>query len=276
MPTIIKRLSPDGLTDVDYTADDLKSAAGYEPSDGIYTLTNTYNMTQTLMFDAHLDRLEDSARRENIPLRYNRAQLKSALRQMILESGFGDVKFRVTVPRNTPDQLILTIEPFTPPPHTLIEQGARCITSRGETRHHPHAKTTQWAHDRKKLESAMPEGIYHTFLVNPNGYILEGTSSNFYAILDGELRTAGEGVLGGIAQRIVFQIHEGIIPLRKEAVHVDDIPNFSEAFLTSSTRGIIPVVEIDGRTIGDGTVGGKTKQLRQAYQAWMTEHLEEL
>lgn len=275
MPTSIKRLTHKGLIDVDYTAEDLKSASEYEPNDGIYTLTITYNMTQTLMFDAHLDRLEDSAQHENISLQVDRTQLKSALRQMITESGFGDVKFRVTVPRDAPE-LILTIEPFTPPSQTLIEQGARCITSQEATRHNPTAKTTQWAHDRKKLESAMPDGVYHTFLVNQDGYLLEGTSSNFYAILNGELRTAGEGVLGGISQRIVFQTHEGIIPLRKDPVHVDDIPNFSEAFLTSSTRGIIPVIEIDGIAIGDGKVGEKTKQLRQAYQAWMNEHLEEL
>jgi branched-chain amino acid aminotransferase len=276
MPTTIKRLTQNGLIDVDYMADDLKSAAEYEPNDGIYTLTITYNTTQTLMFNAHLDRLEDSAQHENIPLQYDRIQLKSALRQMIVESGFGDVKFRVTVPWDTPNELILTMEPFTPPSQTLIEQGARCMTSQEATRHNPTAKTTQWAHNRKKLESAMPEGIYHTFLVNQDGYILEGTSSNFYAILDGELRTAGEGVLEGISQRIVFQTHDGIIPLRKDPVHVDDIPNFSEAFLTSSTRGIIPVIEIDGIVIGDGNVGAKTKRLRQAYQAWMNEHLEEL
>lgn len=276
MPTLIKILTPDGLQDVDYTADTLKAAAEYETDDGVYTITNTFDKTSTLMLDAHLDRLEDSARRENIPLHYDRDQLKSTLREMILESGYGNVRFRITVPRETPDALTLSVEPFTPPSKELIEKGTRCITSRTGVRHNPAAKTTDWMHDRKALEEAMPAGIYDTFLVNPDGYLLEGLGCNFYAILDGELRTAGEGVLAGISQKIVFQIHEGIIPLRKEAVHVDDMPNFSEAFLTSSSRGIIPVVEIDGITIGDGTVGEKTKQLREAYQAWMATHLQEL
>ena len=276
MPTVIKKLTSTGLENVDYTANSLKEAAQYESNDGIYTVTNTYNQTQTLMFDAHLDRLEDSAKRENIPLKYDRARLKSTLRQMILDSGFGDVKFRVTVPRETPDALILTVEPFTPPSRELIENGTRCITSKAGVRHNPAAKTTDWMHDRQALEEAMPAGIYDTFLVNPDGYMLEGLGSNFYAILDGELRTAGEGVLAGISQKIVFQIHEGIIPLRKDAVHIEDIANFNEAFLTSSSRGIIPVVEIDGILIGDGQVGEKTKRLRQAYQVWMNNHLVEL
>lgn len=276
MPTLIKVLTPDGLHNVDYTADNLKEAGEFESKDGVYTITNTFEKTKTLMLDAHLDRLEDSARRENIPLQYDRARLKATLREMILESGYGDVRFRITVSRETPDELILSVEPFTPPSQKLIEKGTRCITSSAGVRHNPAAKTTDWMHDRKTLEEAMPEGIYDTFLVSPDGYLLEGLGCNFYAILDGELRTAGEGVLAGISQKVVFQIYEGIIPLRKDAVHVDDIPNFSEAFLTSSSRGIIPVVEIDGITIGDGTVGEKTKQLRAAYQAWMATHLEEL
>ena len=276
MPTYIKRLTLKGLFDVDYTADDLTSAYEFEPKDGVYTISVTYNTTQTLMLTAHLDRLEDSARRENIPLQYDRDRLKSTLRQMILDSDFGDVKFRLTVPRETPDEIIITLEPFVRPSKTLIEEGARCTTSRAGSRHNPSAKTMDWIHDRKQIEAEMPEGIYHVFLVDQEGYMLEGLSSNFFAILNGELRTAGEGVLIGTSQRIVFQICEGIIPLRKDAIHMDDIPSLSEAFLTSSSRGIIPVVEIDGIAIDDGTVGDKTKQLRQAYQAWMNEHLEEL
>jgi branched-chain amino acid aminotransferase len=276
MPTTIKRLTPTALLDVDYTADTLKSAENHETSDGIYTVTITYNTTQTLMFSAHLDRLEDSARRENIPLFYDRARLKSTLRQMILDSGYGDVKFRITVPRETPDEMILTIAPFTPPTEAMIENGVRCITSHAGERHNPAAKTTEWIHTRKKLEADMPEGIYDTFLLKADGMILEGLGSNFYAIIDGELRTAGEGVLTGISQRIVFEIYKGIIPLRKDPVHVDDIPKLSDAFLTSSSRGIIPVIEIDGIIIGDGKRGEKTKQLRHAYDTWMANHLEEL
>lgn len=276
MPAYIKRLTSTGLEDVDYSANSLKEAVEYEPTDGIYTVTNTFNQTQTLMFDAHLDRLEDSARRENIPLKLDRDQLKQALRQMILDCGYGDVKFRVTVPRQTPDEIILTMEPFTPLPSTLIAQGTRCITSDKGARHNPDAKTMDWIHDRKSLEDAMPEGIYDTFLVNPDGYLLEGLASNFYAIVKGELRTAGEGVLAGISRKIVFAVCEGIIPLRTDAVSVTDIPNFSEAFLTSSSRGIVPVVEIDGIVIGAGVPGKKTMALRSAYDAWMNTHLEEL
>jgi branched-chain amino acid aminotransferase len=248
----------------------------YEPQDGVYTVANTFNTTQTLKLDAHLDRLEDSAKRAEIPLELDRARLRAAMRGMILDSGYGDVRFRVTVPRANPDHFIITLEPFTPLTEDFIRKGVRVITAPHSARHNPAAKTTGWMTARKRLESAMPAGVYDTILLDENGDLLEGLGSNFYAILNDALRTTGEGVLYGIARSIVFEIAPAIIPLRREAVNVTDIPDLSEAFITSSSRGIVPVVEIDGHTLGDGAPGVMTMRLRDAYQSWVAAHLEEL
>jgi branched-chain amino acid aminotransferase len=274
MPCLIKLLTADGLQPVPYTANSLADAVQYEPHEGIYTLTNTYNTFQVLKLDSHLDRLEDSARRENIPLKLDRPVLRTALRQMIKEANFGDVRFRVTVSRDHPDQFILSAELFKPPAPEVYARGVRCITLPNSARHNPSAKTTGWMHDREHYP--LPDGIYTGLLLDEHGTILEGVSSNFYAILHGELRTAGEGALPGIAQQIVFAIASDVIPLRKQAVTTSDLPFLDEAFITSSSRGIVPVVEIDGGMIGDGKPGPKTITLREAYQSWVKRHLEDL
>ncbi|HLV35533.1 MAG TPA: aminotransferase class IV [Spirillospora sp.] len=269
----IKELTPQGLRDVNYTADSLRDAAQYEP-DGIYTVTNTYNTFQTLKLDAHLDRLEDSAAREGIPLKLDRARLRQALREMIASAGFGDVRFRVTVPRARPDHFIITLEPFAQPSPALVSGGVRCVTAPGLMRRNPTAKTNDWIADRSSFE--LPSGIYEGLLVADNGCILEGFSSNFYAILGGELRTAGQDVLPGIAQQIVFTVAPEIIIVRRDAVCLADIPHLNEAFITSSSRGVIPVIEIDGQPIGDGTPGPRTMAIRRAYNKWVEAHLEDL
>jgi branched-chain amino acid aminotransferase len=274
MPTLIKTLTPEGVQSVSYTAESLAVAARNEPHDGVYTITNTYHSTQGLKFDAHLDRLEDSARREGILLKLDRKALRTALRNMIVESGFGDVRFRITVPRDIPDRLILTIEPFVPPLPEVYTNGVRCVTVRDAARQNPAAKTTGWMHEREAV--SLPPGIYTGLLLDPDGNILEGMSSNFYAVLDGELRTAGAGVLAGIAQQIVYTVAPEVLPLRKDAVHVRDLSRLEEAFVTSSSRGIVSVIEIDGLQIGDGKPGAKTRQLHERYLAWVREHLEEL
>lgn len=276
MPTHIKRLTAAGLQPVPYEADSLAEAATHEPDDGIYTVSSTRNTTDTLKLDAHFDRMEDSARRQQMPLQLDRERIRAALRTMIDEAQFGDVRFRITVARDAPDEFLLSIEPFPGVPAEIIEHGVRCITAPNSARQSAAAKTTHWMHARTALQAAQPEGIYDTFLLDADGYLLEGLGSNFYAILGGTLYSADENVLKGISQQIVFEVAPGVLPLRKEAVHVRQIPDFQEAFLTSSSRGIVPVVEIDGLPIGTGQPGPLTKRLREVYEAWVDEHLQPL
>jgi branched-chain amino acid aminotransferase len=276
MPASIRILTPHGLEPASYAASSLADAADYEPHDGVYTVTNTYERTKALKLDAHLDRLEDSARRAGIPLALDRARLRAALRALILEAGYSNSRFRITVPHATPDRCIMTVEPYVPPADELVAKGVAVITVANSARHNAEAKTTDWMHDRNAIESSLPPGVYTALLCDQEGHILEGLSSNFYAILDGELRTAGSGVLHGIAQQIVFVVAPSVLPLRLEAIHMSDITKIEEAFITSSSRGILPVVRVDAVSLGDGTPGTMTMRLRDAYNDWATNHLEEI
>ena len=276
MPVTIKRLTSQGLQNVAHRAGSLNAAANSEPREGVYTVGKTYNISRTLLLDVHLDRLEESARCENIPLQCDRQRLRSALREMILAAGYGDVRFRISVAASAPDEMLLTIEPYEPPAALLLAKGVRCVTSSFGSRRNPTSKSSDWIHLRRSLRAAMPAGIYETFLLDERGNMLEGLSSNFFAILSGSLCTVGEGVLAGISRRIVLNICQNVLPLELRAPKQDEIAVFEEAFLTSSSRGIIPVVEIDGVPIGDGRVGSSTKVLRQLYESWVAAHLEEL
>lgn len=274
-PCLVNFLTPDGLQPAPYHADSLADAVQYEPHDGIYTLANTFDHGKVLKLDAHLNRLEDSAQRVNIQLKLDRPALRKALHDMLEQSGFEDVRYRITVPNDTPDHIILSIEPFKGHPTEIYTNGVRAITLPPTVaRDNPVAKTTGWMHDRDSV--ALPDGIFTGLLLDEHSNILEGTSSNFYAILNGELRTAADGVLPGIAQQIIFEVAPNILPVNRQATHVNDIPQFSEAFISGSSRGIVPVIEIDGIKIGDGTPGVITKKLREAYAAWLQTHLETL
>jgi hypothetical protein len=100
--------------------------------------------------------MEDSARRADIPLKLDRRKLRAALREMALEAGFGDVRFRITVPRESPDIFILTLEPYTPPTSELLQTGIRVITAPDSARENPAAKTTGWMHNRQALQASLP------------------------------------------------------------------------------------------------------------------------
>lgn len=275
-PCLIKRLTQTGLEDVDYTADSLDEAAAQEPIDGVYTVTNTFDGMQVLKFDEHLSRLEDSATRAGISLRLDRIKLRRALRQMIQDSGFGRVRFRLTVGRSNPNDVLISMEPFRPLSAEFIARGARCITAPGSARSNPRAKTTDWMHDRKALQNAMQPGIYDTILLDADGNLLEGLGSNFYAVMDANLYTAEEGVLHGISRQIVFAVAPDVLPIVREPVNINDLARVSEAFITSSSRGVVPVIEIDGYRLGDGLPGVKTMAIRHAYLQWVTTYLQDL
>lgn len=272
MPTLIKILTPDGLRDADYTADSLADAAHHEPA-GIYTITRTYRKNYALLLDSHLDRMEESARLENIPLKLDRATLRTALRSMLDEAGHENVRFRVTVPRHQPDHLILTIEPFGGWSPIMYEKGVMVATVH-IARHNPAAKTNDWVAQREAASASIPANAFQGIIVNDAGELLEGFSTNFYAIMNGKLYTAGEGVLGGISRKIVLEVTPNILPIELRPIKINEIPTISEAFVTSASRGIVPVVQIDEHIIGAGKPGPLTLQLRAAYLAWEEKHLE--
>lgn len=265
-------LSPDGLQPTAYSADSLAEAAKHEP-DGVYTLTRTFERDKALLLDAHLDRLEESARLEGIALRLNRPMLRAALREMIQGGAYAESRFRLTIPRHQPELIYIALEPLHSIPPELRAKGIK-VASLPIQRANPSAKNNAWMQQRAAALAALSPDVYEGMLISDEGFILEGASSNFYAVLDGELRTADAGILSGIARKALLEVAPQVLPVRLEPIHLDDLPQCSEAFLTSSSRGVLAIVAFDAVIIGNGQPGAITQALAQAYEAWTAAHLE--
>jgi len=273
IPTAI--LTPDAILASPVVADSLAEAAAQEPN-GVYTVARTFKRDHTLMLDEHLDRLEQSAALVGLDVHLDRAALRNALRMLIAQTDFEDSRFRITIPQETPERIYLAIERYKPVPPEILAGGARCITVQIE-RHNPAAKTTAWIAERQATVEAFPTGIYEGILVNEAGDLLEGTSSNFYAIMNDRLYTAPNGAaLGGIAQRIVLAVAPQVLPVERTAVNVNDLRFLEEAFITSAGRGVVPVIMLDGQVIAAGQPGPFTLAIQERYNAWADAHLEPL
>jgi branched-subunit amino acid aminotransferase/4-amino-4-deoxychorismate lyase len=270
IPTFI--LMPDGLVPTPYQVGSLAEAVPHEPQ-GIYTVARTFHGDHALLFDAHLDRLEESARLVHIPLRLDRARLRAALRDMLHEASYPDAKFRITIPEDKPDNIYLAIEPYQPVPEAVQQHGATVATV-PLVRKNPVAKTTDWMSIRRPSYERLPAGVYEGILVSEDGMLLEGMSCNFYGIVDGTLYTASNGVLAGITRMAVLQIAPEIVPVKLQALQLADVPRLSEAMLTSSGRGVVPITMIDNQPVGTGRVGPLVAQIRQRYEDWTETHSE--
>ncbi len=268
-------LTPGGLEPTPYRAESLAEAVHFEPS-GVYTVGRTYRRFYVLKFDAHLNRLEESARLTGGSITLDRPALRAALRQLIEQAGYAETRFRITIPAQNPDTLYFALEPLKPVPPEARINGVRVITFAGQ-RDNPAAKDTRWMDRRAPFADRLAAAnAYEGLLINPEGCLLEGLSSNFYAVLDGELRTAREGILYGISRSIVMTVAPEVLPLREQPVALADLPRVSEAFLTSSSRGIVPIAAIDDHLISDGRPGPLTLAIAARYDAWSEEHLEPL
>lgn len=272
-PIYAYRATDDDLARLDCLAATLDEAT-ILTGHGTYSVFRLYPGRRVLRLDQHLARMRRSAAMLGVPFPHSDAWLRTAIRRAVEASGLDMPRVRITVPYDAPETAVVLLEPFAPPPPEVYERGVRTALA-DAPRALPGAKDSRFIEQRALLREAEPEA-YEVLLCDAAGRILEGTGSNFYAVLEGELRTAGEGMLEGIARRLLLEAAPAILPVRLEPVTRADLPRLAEAMLTSSSRGVVPITEIAGRPIGDGRPGPLTHRLGAAYDARVEAELEPL
>ena len=91
-------------------------------------------------------------------------------------------------------------------------------------RDHPGAKDTRFIATASEAYGTLPPGAHEGLMVAEDGSILEGLSSNFFAVLDGVLQTEGERALHGITRSIMLELAQGLVPVSLTPVRVADLP----------------------------------------------------
>ena len=183
--------------------------------------------------------------------------LTSAVRSALDATGHPESRIRLTL---APPRFFLSVEPFTPLPSHLREEGVACITVPLH-RDRPHAKDTRFIATAAQVYAALPEGVHEALMVDEDDAVLEGLSSNFFAVLDGELRTEAERALLGVTRSLVVEVAGGLLPVRQTAILRTDLVRVAECFITSVSREVLSVTRIDGAPVGDGRPGPMTREV---------------
>ena len=244
---------------------------------GFYTALATFDHNKFLLLKDHLDRLENSLILLGWDYQLDRTALRRTLHEVVSAYPLPNARIRLDVlPRpvphfNTDSRLLIALSPFDPIPESLYQDGVAVGTTRRLSRSQPLVKKAEFVFQRRECLEADSK-IYEHLMLDEDGYILEGTTSNFYAVRDKVLWTAGQGVLEGVARRLVLEVAADLgLPLRFDPVHVDTISKLDEAALSSSSRAIIPIIQIDGQTVGSGRPGPVSRRLLRAYQEVVTQ-----
>ena len=264
---------------------------------GYYSTFRTYDgCTRVLGLSLHLQRLYDPVTKPDVDASLLRRQLVTLLQPIRP----GEARVRVVMTKQ--GQVYVAIERLTPLPSEVYENGVRVETTEIR-RKSPHLKSTAFisASDSERKHIAQ-EGIFEALLVK-NGRILEGMTSNFFYVLRPEqseaqrkgasssfvaggapdsaqraiLFTAQRAVLLGVTRETVINLARGRgLEVQYQALKLDRLSDVKEAFITSSSRGVVPVVQIDGVRVGQGRSGPVTRMLTSAYDEYVLEHAEKI
>ncbi len=247
---------------------------------GVFDYLRTYGPAPFLLED-HLDRFANSARVLDLDVPLDRSQLTDVIREGIERNNYKDTGIRMILSGGISEDsvtpgiptLIIVFQPVINFAEKLYRNGVKVITF-PTPRHFPEAKSLNYLTAilamQKGHRAGAIEALYvDSELAGPNQRsIYEGTRTNFFAYMDGRLLTPSHDVLAGITRKVVIELAKELsMTVVERALEVEEIPKFSEAFVTSSDKEIMPVVQIDDQIIGNGQPGEKTKQLIAAFRS---------
>jgi branched-chain amino acid aminotransferase len=233
----------------------------------------------------HLDRLERSAMR--IGLRVPpRADIERAIAETMEAAGNIETRVRVVLTRGSgkldldpasvdDTQLVVIVFPLGPPTAEMYAKGVTVaivsITRNSPSAIDPAVKSGNYLNNVLALGEARRRlGAYEAILCGADGSVAEGSTSNIFTVVGGEVRTPPleVGILDGITRSKVLEL------CRKNGLRLVEVRMFpaelraaEEAFITSATRGVLPVTRIDDKPVGDGTPGPVTRNLMVLYDA---------
>ncbi|MDR3587177.1 MAG: D-amino-acid transaminase [Desulfosporosinus sp.] len=249
---------------------------GHQFGDGAYEVTKVYN-GKLFAYEPHLARLERSLQELRIPLEYSMIDLVRFHELLIEKSEIKEGNIYLQVTRGTAPRvhnfpgtvkscLTMSIRPSGSNTE-LREKGVKAITVPDERWLRCDIKSLNLLGNVLAKQQAKEAGFYEAILVR-DGYLTEGSSSNFYAIKDGEIWThpVNNLILNGITRKIVIDIARSLnIKVIETPFTVEFAQSCDETFLTSTTNEVMPVIGVGSKKINNGIVGPVTRKLQQAY-----------
>ena len=258
---------------------------GFLYGDSVFESLRTYG-GKPFDLAEHLGRLERSAERVFIPLPVGLSVLDREVRQAIEAHSSPERYVRLTLTRGMGRSLgldpeladtplrVITITDLTLPSPALYEQGIHAISYRIERASDAAAvaaaKIGSYLLAVLAMRAARAAGAQEALLEAHNGDVLEGTTSNVFAIFRGKLCTPPDSaaILPGITRAHVLTLAQSAgVPVELRALPKAELAFADEIFVCSSIRELVPVVNLDGQTLGAGVPGPVTRELLRAYRA---------
>jgi branched-chain amino acid aminotransferase len=257
---------------------------GFVYGEGVYETLRTYNRVPFL-YDRHMRRLRQSADRLMLDVPFDDAtllewinqtvdaagELKEAYIRVLLTRGVGDLNYDL---KSTPiPTTVIIVKPFEAPPARVFTDGIR-LALVDMLRNHPKSvnpliKSNNLLNNALAMQAAYRAGAEEALMCNFRGELTECSQANFFMVRGGAALTpkSEAGLLEGVTRAFIFELGRELgIDVREETLFPKDLGTADEMFITSTTRELSPVVNVDGRAVGSGKPGAVTRRLLELYQ----------
>jgi branched-chain amino acid aminotransferase len=261
---------------------------GFLYGEGVYETLRTYN-GEPFLFERHMDRLRKSAGMLALEVPLTDADIDARFRDTMRTARLGDrpdreAYLRILVTRGigeltydpaacpTPSVVVI-VKPHVNPPAEVFEKGVR-VALVPIVRNHPGSvnpliKSNNLLNNALAMQEAFRRGGFEGVMRNYRGELAECTQSNLFIVKDGAALTppVDAGLLPGITRAFLFEVGaEAGIAVHEAVLKDADLFAADEAFLTSTTREVTPIVRVDDRTIGAGVPGPMTLDLLRRFR----------
>ncbi len=256
---------------------------GFLFGDGVYEVIPCYN-GKLFRLEQHIERMLRSLTAIQLPSPHSEAEWISLLDGLVQRNGSGHQSLYVQVtrgapplrdhrfPDNCPATVFALSQTLDNPDERSLdrETGIRCITCTDSRWNHCDIKAVSLLANVLLRNEARLAGCDEAILIR-NGHVTEGSTSNVFIAANGELLTPplGPEILGGITRDLIIELaHQHGMPLRETVVARDQLQQAQEIWISSSTRGVRPVVALDGQPVGDGRPGALWRTMAGHYAAF--------
>jgi D-alanine transaminase/branched-chain amino acid aminotransferase len=246
---------------------DLALQRGY----GVFDFGRTYN-GKLFHFGQNIKRFRRSASALHLAVPVSDEEIGETVLHLIDESDLKIPCIRMLLTGGYSSTLenpnfIIIAEELPTYPAEVYSNGVKIITVEYQ-RELPHVKTINYL-NMIRLDPFMKEKKAFDMLYYSQIGITECPRSNFFAFLGDTLVTPADFVLLGNTRRIVLELAADHFAVEERRISLEELGDIDEAFLTSTTKGIVPVSTIDDRKIGNGFVGERTKKMMSLFDSYV-------
>ena len=255
---------------------------GFLFADGCYEVTVAVE-GRFVALDRHLARLQRTL--DELRICFDAESLAPIHHDLIVRNGLersplASVYVQITrgvaprthaFPAGVPPTVLVRAQEIPGPSRAAVEHGSRAITAPDIRWGRVDLKTTGLLPNVLAEQAAIDAGVDDVIL-HRDGVVTEGSHTNVFAAIDGVLVTAptGHRILPGVVRGIVIeQARADATTVDERAWTLDELRDADEVFMTSTTAGARPIIEIDGRPVGDGARGPLTARVQQRYDVFV-------